>query len=114
MVMASQQSVPLDQVLPVLLANMPMKSDFTENTTAFTCLMGLVAQRLPEVQANMLQVVSVCAAASHESYELDDELQAQIDAVMTALFSEFKEQMAGLCSQLQPELQPVVVRWAQQ
>ena len=89
-----------------------MKSDFTENATAFRCLLGLVQQRHPLIQTNMLQVVQVCAMASKDDYDFDEELQIQVDQVMRGLFHEFGEQMGVLCSQLGAEQQAIARRWA--
>ncbi|XP_062580344.1 importin-4-like, partial [Saccostrea cucullata] len=41
MIMTSQKSLPLEQVLPVVLQCLPLKEDFEENKTVFECLFQL-------------------------------------------------------------------------
>lgn len=48
MIMAAPGAVPMDQVLPVLLSALPLKSDRSENEAVYTCLLGLIHLRHQE------------------------------------------------------------------
>lgn len=41
MIMANPSAIPMSQVLPVLLAALPLKKDMAENEAVYTCLLGL-------------------------------------------------------------------------
>ncbi|CAG5114577.1 unnamed protein product, partial [Candidula unifasciata] len=49
MIWYSPQNVPLAQVLPVVLQLLPLKEDFEENVTVFTCLLKLYSENVPEL-----------------------------------------------------------------
>lgn len=49
MIMAAPAAVPMEQVLPVLLSALPLKADRSENEAVYTCLLGLIHMRHPEV-----------------------------------------------------------------
>ncbi|CAM9930356.1 unnamed protein product, partial [Sphacelaria rigidula] len=53
MIMAAPAAVPMDQVLPVLLSALPLKADRSENEAVYTCLLGLIHMRHPEVLARL-------------------------------------------------------------
>lgn len=48
MIMAAPATVPMEQVLPVLLSALPLKADRSENEAVYTCLLGLIHLRHPE------------------------------------------------------------------
>ena len=82
---------PLTKVIPVFLSALPLKEDFTENSTVFTCLLGLVSSGAAEVQEHMQQIVQICShVTSDADYEIEDELRAQI-----------AQEMARVCGQPQ-------------
>jgi hypothetical protein len=61
MIMAQPQAVPLDQVLPVLMQNIPLKKDFAENETVIKCLYGLWQQQNPLLAQNLPHIVQLLA-----------------------------------------------------
>ena len=50
--------IPLGQVLPVMLAALPLETDFTENDTVYNCLLGLLSMvhSNTDVQANAANI----------------------------------------------------------
>lgn len=58
MIMAAPGAVPMDQVLPVFLSALPLKSDRSENEAVYTCLLGLVHLRHPEALRLLESIMS--------------------------------------------------------
>lgn len=84
MVMAAPQAVPMDQVLPVFLRALPLKTDMTENETVYTCLLGLQQMKHPTLHADDLRRIYT-AALSHE--KVDDELKLKLQSALHSLNS---------------------------
>ena len=53
MIMAVPAAVPMEQVLPVLLSALPLKTDRSENESVYTCLLGLIHLRHPEAMRSL-------------------------------------------------------------
>lgn len=49
MIVKAPNAVPLDQVLPLLLSNLPLKQDFQENDPVFSCIFLLLKMEHPSV-----------------------------------------------------------------
>jgi len=48
-ILASPSSVPLEQVLPVFFAHLPLKADFSENENVYGCLASLLEAKHPHL-----------------------------------------------------------------
>lgn len=51
--MAAPAAVPMEQVLPVLLSALPLKTDRSENEAVYTCLLGLIHLRHTEAMRSL-------------------------------------------------------------
>jgi importin-4 len=82
-------AIPLGQVLPVLLAALPLETDFTENDTVYNCLLGLLnmAHTNSDVQANApnIQRILMAVCQNDGDGELDEELQNKIKSALQSL-----------------------------
>lgn len=77
MIMSGPSALPLDQVLPVLLANLPLKKDLAENGIVFKCLFGLFsAPKEPTIQSNLPEFFRVFAQ-SVPNLKTEEQLQMQ-------------------------------------
>lgn len=72
MIMAAPAAVPMDQVLPVFLSALPLKSDRSENEAVYTCLLGLVHLKHPEalrlldsIMSEYLRDLFICSLHVH-------------------------------------------------
>jgi hypothetical protein len=83
MIMAAPNHVPMEQVLPVFLRALPLKTDMTENETIYKCLLGLLQMNHPAV--NAAEFKRIFAAACNQ--EVDDELKAKLQAALQTLNS---------------------------
>jgi len=85
MITTSPSSVPLAQVLPVLLKVLPLKNDMTENETVYSCLFGLLEKNQPDLIANKLELSRVFAEAASEASNVDDDLKEKLKLALQSL-----------------------------
>ncbi|KAL7577307.1 hypothetical protein ACA910_002046 [Epithemia clementina (nom. ined.)] len=85
MIMASPESVPLDQVFPVFLRALPLKMDMTENTTVYQCLTGMLQMNHPLALANREEIRRILTEATHESSKVDDETKGMLMQALQGL-----------------------------
>jgi hypothetical protein len=78
--------VPLGQVLPVMLAALPLETDFTENDTVYNCLLGLLnmVQTNADVQANVATIQRILTSACQEDGDtgVEENMQQKIKAAL--------------------------------
>lgn len=82
MIMASPTHVPMDQVMPVFLRVLPLKTDMTENETVFKCLLGLLQMKHPAVNASEFQRIFTAAISDPK---VTEELRGQLQSALPAL-----------------------------
>uniref|UniRef100_UPI00358EC45C importin-4 isoform X2 n=1 Tax=Myxine glutinosa TaxID=7769 RepID=UPI00358EC45C len=59
MILSRTSSVPLEQVFPVLLRNLPLKEDLEENATVFRCIAHLYQGQHPQVLQHLGEMLAV-------------------------------------------------------
>lgn len=52
-------AVPMDQVFPVLMKNLPLREDMQENSTILRCFLFLFAAGHPQFQLHLAQILAV-------------------------------------------------------
>ncbi|KAL6098020.1 ipo4 [Pungitius sinensis] len=84
MILTNVEAVPLEQVLPALVAHLPLKEDLEENKTVFSCLTMLYTHS-PDMVVNLMK--PIVAASSHVlgSKDVDKETQS----ILVLLMKEF-------------------------
>jgi hypothetical protein len=95
-----QQSLPLDEVLPVLLNGLPIENDDEEVSTVNNCLAQLLSSRGEEVeQGGMREPVLICIAMNlmQDALSSDEVKQEALNFI-----EEFatQEEKASICEQL--------------
>lgn len=80
MIMASPHHVPLGQVLPVFWRALPLKTDMTENETVYTCLLGLLSMKQPDLMTatGISEVRRIVHAACQAESDVSDEIKAKL------------------------------------
>ncbi|XP_031651170.1 importin-4 [Oncorhynchus kisutch] len=113
MIMSNMEGVPLEQVVPALLAHLPLKEDMEENKTVYSCLAMLYSQNPALVLSQIKPIVS---ASSHVlgTNDLDTETQntlvmllrdvaqrhsKEFEVAMKSLPAEQKMKLTGAVSQ---------------
>ncbi|XP_028290609.1 importin-4 isoform X2 [Gouania willdenowi] len=86
MIMANVNIVPLEQVVPALVARLPLKEDLEENKTVFSCLAMLYTHSAGLVVKLMKQIV---AASPHVIG--NKKVDAEAQNILVALIKEFAQ-----------------------
>lgn len=102
LIVAQQDGVPLEQVIPVLLQNLPLKEDMEENETVYNCLLGLIQAGNNVMINNLDLVLKAFAMELLPSSKLSQALQTQIVQVIRALHVQFGHQFQTAVSCLPP------------
>jgi hypothetical protein len=83
MIMAHQDQVPVDDILPVLVELLPLKEDYEENKPIYECITGLYEHQNPTIMALTPQLIPVFAAVLGEPAEqLEPDTRSRIVAVV--------------------------------
>eukprot|EP01118_Nematostelium_gracile_P015750 TRINITY_DN6368_c0_g1_i2.p1 TRINITY_DN6368_c0_g1~~TRINITY_DN6368_c0_g1_i2.p1 ORF type:complete len:378 (-),score=90.76 TRINITY_DN6368_c0_g1_i2:45-1178(-) len=61
MILARPQKLPMEQILPVFLAEIPMKKDYEENKTVFEALFSLLRANHPSIAPHLPTVMGIFA-----------------------------------------------------
>ncbi len=85
MTMASPASVPIAQVLPVMLSKMPLKNDMTENETVYKCVLGLLQMNNVDAIAQKAEIKRVFSEAIAEGSKVDDETKQKLSMALPGL-----------------------------
>jgi hypothetical protein len=85
MIMTSPSHVPLDQVLPVMLKALPLKSDMTENETVYNCLLGLLQANNADLGANKIELARVFGMAASDESKVDDSIKEKLKLALQSL-----------------------------
>lgn len=73
MILVASDAVPLNQVLPVMFAALPIKEDFTESITVFKAFLSLIDKKDPVILGMVNELVPLLI----ESFEQDSEIPEQ-------------------------------------
>ena len=117
MICAAPNALPLAEVLPVMLAVMPLKEDIMENEPAYKPLLQLWAARNAAFMAIIPLVLSVCSRALMAPAE---KLQAEVRAPVAQMCREICQEaqkagkLAGLLGPLAPQEQQALQAAMQQ
>ncbi|KAG9234716.1 armadillo-type protein [Amylocarpus encephaloides] len=83
MIMAHQDQVPVDDILPVLVDLLPLKEDYEENKPIYECIAGLYEHQNATIIGLTPKLVPVFASVLDEpSEQLDPETRSRIVAVI--------------------------------
>ncbi|XP_071729841.1 probable importin subunit beta-4 [Rutidosis leptorrhynchoides] len=103
MIMAHQESVPLNQVLPVFVKVLPLKEDHEESMPVYSCICSLVLSSNPQIAPLVPDLVNVFAQVALSPLETP-EVKVQIGRAFAHLLSIYGQQMQPLLGSLSPTL----------
>ncbi|KAL8237487.1 hypothetical protein R6Q59_018568 [Mikania micrantha] len=101
MIMAHQNSVPLNQVLPVLLKVLPLKEDHEESVPVYTCICNLVLSSNSQMLQLVSDLVVVFVQVAISPLETR-EVKLQIGGAVSHLISLYGHQMRPILRRLPP------------
>ena len=103
MILAAPESVPLDQTLPVLISNLPLKKDFQENKTLYECISNLVQAGTPAILANLSPLLAVFAVDLSANSKLTPAERGMIVFSVQHLNQNFASEVQQAAAGLSPE-----------
>ncbi|XP_058771826.1 uncharacterized protein LOC131645180 isoform X2 [Vicia villosa] len=99
MIMVHPESVPLNQVLPVLLSVLPLKEDHEESMAVYSCLSALIFSSNPLIVSLIPDIVNIFAQVVTSPIETS-EVKALVGRAFCHLISLYGQQMRPLLSAL--------------
>lgn len=102
MIMTQPQAIPLVQVLPILIAALPLKDDLGESMTVYNCLCSLIFASHPEILSLIPQMVHVFAQVAASQKE-STEVKANIGKAVAHLWSQYGHQLQPVLNSLPPD-----------
>ncbi|KAL2085480.1 hypothetical protein ACEWY4_018800 [Coilia grayii] len=105
MIMTNMESVPLDQVFPALIAQLPLKEDLEENKTVYQCLAFLYSNN-PALIVSQLK--SIVAASNHVlgTKDIDEETQNTLLLLLRDIAQRHAQEFQGAVMSLPAEQRP--------
>ncbi|KAL3814488.1 hypothetical protein ACJIZ3_015756 [Penstemon smallii] len=101
MILSHPESIPLNQVLPVLLQVLPLKEDFEESLAVYGCICNLVLSSNSLMLSFVPQLVNIFAQVAVSSAETP-EVKMHIGRAFSHLISLYGNQMQPLLGNLSP------------
>ncbi|KAL0422282.1 UNVERIFIED_CONTAM: hypothetical protein Slati_3251100 [Sesamum latifolium] len=101
MIMVHPESIPLNQVLPVLLQVLPLKEDYEESTSVYGCICNLVLSSNAQILSLVPQLVNIFAQVAVSPIETP-EVKVHIGRAFSHLISLYGHQMQPLLGNLPP------------
>ncbi|XP_068437887.1 importin-4 isoform X2 [Clinocottus analis] len=86
MIMSNVDAVPLEQVVPALVAHLPLKMDMEENKTVFTCL-AMLYTHTPALVVTLMKPIVAASSDVLGNKEVNEETQH----TLTLLIKEFAQ-----------------------
>ena len=82
LIVAYKEGVPTQQVMPVVIANLPLREDLEEYEAVFRALHILYADGSDIVKAAMPKVLEICASIYDKKVTKDDDVFAEAEVLM--------------------------------
>ncbi|KAI3675918.1 hypothetical protein L1987_85514 [Smallanthus sonchifolius] len=101
MIMAHQHSIPLNQVLPMLLKVLPLKEDHEESVPVYTCICNLVLSSNSQILQLVSDLIIVFVQVAISPLETR-EVKLQIGGAVSHLISLYGHQMKPILRSLPP------------
>ncbi|KAI9106207.1 ARM repeat-containing protein [Phlyctochytrium arcticum] len=110
MITRNPASVPLDQVLPVVMQHLPLKKDFQENEPVFRCIVYLLQNNNPYLLSNMPGLLNVFVQVlGPPETQLTESTRASIIGLLQSLKSNHSDSFQTMIAGLGPEVQTALV-----
>nr|CAB3256605.1 importin-4-like [Phallusia mammillata] len=110
MIVANQEVVPLDQVLPVLLSKLPIVEDHAEDATVYGCLARLL--RHPQIGsdvANVTRIVDIFAQVCANT-EIENDVRTSVGRELREMGSRDMKAMNRICEALDKNTRGIIER----
>lgn len=106
MIIVNHNNIPLEQVFPVLLQHLPLKTDFEENVAIVNCFIHLYREGVPIFLNHIREIIKITAHIYHNRENCDtcnsDDTKLLVELVKK-LNSDFPQEFAEVVPTLGPE-----------
>lgn len=72
LIITNYSNLPLEQVFPVFVQQLPLKADFQEHKAVFTSILTLYQAGLAILQSHIRTLLKVAVVILHEEKAMDD------------------------------------------
>ncbi|XP_068604017.1 importin-4 [Brachionichthys hirsutus] len=107
MIMSNVDAVPLEQVVPALVAHLPLKKDMEENKTVFNCL-AMLHTNSPALIVKLMKPIVAASTCVLGNKDVDQETQNALSMLMTRFAqqqpADFQAAVASLPAEQQAAL----------
>lgn len=116
MIVANINKVPIEQVFPVLLQCLPLKDDFEENATVYSCIFQLYNSDHPQITQNLVQIIKIISQVLPTSTITEETRQILIQMAQTIRQrspQEFDSVLKTICPEHVSAINEALVRFSQ-
>ncbi|XP_046413500.1 importin-4-like isoform X1 [Neodiprion fabricii] len=96
--------VPLEQVFPVFVGQLPLREDFEENKAVFKSVMVLYENGHDVIKNHIPSLLKVAVSIVHEGRAMDDECKEIVTKFLRVTQADFPTQWNELLASLPPEV----------
>ena len=82
LIIAYKEGVPIDQVMPVVFANLPLREDMEEYEAVFRALLILYGDGVDLIKTAMPKMLEICANIYDKKVPQDEDVFAEDDVIM--------------------------------
>ncbi|KAL6429712.1 hypothetical protein ACFW04_007549 [Cataglyphis niger] len=103
LIITNYSNLPLEQVFPVFVQQLPLKADFQEHKAVFTSILTLYQAGLAILQSHIRTLLKVAVVILHEEKAMDDETRNLIMEFIKSAQRDFVDDWNAVFSELPPE-----------
>ncbi|XP_003693033.1 importin-4 [Apis florea] len=104
LIIANYFNVPLDQVFPTFVKQLPLKEDFEENKAVFKSILTLYEAGHPILRSHMEILLKVAVSVLHENKTTDDEAKNIVMEFIKSAQRDFPNEWNSMYSELPIEV----------
>lgn len=104
LIIANYFNIPLDQVFPTFVKQLPLKEDFEENKAVFKSILTLYEAGHPILRSHMEILLKVAVSVLHENKTTDDEAKGIVMEFIKSAQRDFPNEWNSMYSELPIEV----------
>uniref|UniRef100_A0A1A9UP14 26S proteasome non-ATPase regulatory subunit 5 n=1 Tax=Glossina austeni TaxID=7395 RepID=A0A1A9UP14_GLOAU len=98
LIMTNCSLVPLNQVLPVFLKNLPLREDFDENNSVFKCFKLLYIQQRDTILGSLEQVLAIAIHVLYKKEFVDQETRDNAIGLLKEIRDNYPEKFSAVAN----------------
>ncbi|XP_015586290.1 importin-4 [Cephus cinctus] len=110
LIITNYEILPLDQVFPVFVNQLPLKEDFEENKAVFNSILILYRAGHAVLQPHVKTLQKIAVTVLREEKAMDDETKSLVNEFVKSSQRDFPTEWNALLSELPPEVASDIYR----